>query len=76
MLSGSAGLWIEGEGAPKILRTRDYIEISPHVGCRVEWTNTHQPTAWLAVHSGGSAIEEPQTRLMTTLTISEVAIGK
>jgi cupin 2 domain-containing protein len=50
MLAGSAGLLIEGEDAPRILAPGDYLEISPHVRHRVEWTDPDRPTVWLAVH--------------------------
>ena len=50
LLSGSAGLLIEGEPAPRILRPGAYLEIPGHVRHRVEWTQQDQPTIWLAVH--------------------------
>jgi cupin 2 domain-containing protein len=52
LLAGSAGLLIEGEAAPRILRPGDHIEIPPHVRHRVEWTDADQPTVWLAIHWG------------------------
>jgi len=52
LLVGSAGLLIEGEDAPRILRHGDFVEIPPHARHRVEWTDATQPTIWLAVHSG------------------------
>jgi cupin 2 domain-containing protein len=51
VLTGSAGLLIEGEGAPRILALGDYVLIPPHVRHRVEWTDADQPTVWLAVHA-------------------------
>jgi cupin 2 domain-containing protein len=51
LLAGSAGLLIEGEGAPRILAPGDYLEIPPHVRHRVEWTDADRPTVWLAVHA-------------------------
>ena len=51
VLSGSAGLMIEGEAAPRILAPGDYVEIPPHVRHRVEWTDADEPTVWLAVHA-------------------------
>lgn len=51
VLTGSAGLLIEGEDAPRILSPGDYLEIPPHVRHRVEWTAADQPTVWLAVHT-------------------------
>ena len=50
LISGSAGLQIEGEDAPRNLRPGGYVEIPPHVRHRVEWTDADQPTVWLAVH--------------------------
>lgn len=53
LLAGSAGLLIEGEGAPRVLGPGDYLEIPPHARHRVEWTDADQPTVWLAAHGGG-----------------------
>lgn len=50
VLEGGAGLSIEGEEAPRILRPGDYLELPPHVRHRVEWTDPDRPTVWLAVH--------------------------
>ncbi len=55
LLDGAAGLWIEGEGAPRTLRPGDYVELPPHVRHRVEWTDPDRPTVWLAVHWTGGA---------------------
>jgi cupin 2 domain-containing protein len=52
VLSGSAGLLIEGEEHPHVLRHGDFVEIPPHLRHRVEWTDVSQPTVWLAIHSG------------------------
>ena len=51
VLSGSAGLMIEDESAPRILAPGDYVEIPPHVRHRVEWTDADEPTVWLAVQA-------------------------
>ena len=51
VLSGSAGLMIEGESALRILAPGDYIELPPHVRHRVEWTDADEPTVWLTVHA-------------------------
>ena len=53
LISGSAGLLIEGESEPRILRPGGYVEIPPHARHRVEWTDTDQPTVWLALHLAG-----------------------
>ncbi len=50
VVAGSAGLLFEGEGAPRVLKAGDYIEIPAHVRHRVAWTDATQPTVWLAVH--------------------------
>jgi cupin 2 domain-containing protein len=50
VLSGSAGLQIEGEDAPRILLRGAYVEIPTHVRHRIDWTDADQPTVWLAVH--------------------------
>ncbi len=50
VLSGSAGVRIEGEERPRILSPGRYLEIGPHVRHRVDWTDADEPTVWLAVH--------------------------
>ncbi|QBR71831.1 cupin [Beijerinckiaceae bacterium] len=50
VLSGSAGLRIEGEGATRTLRPGDYVELPAHTKHRVDWTDKGRPTIWLAVH--------------------------
>lgn len=52
VLTGSAGLLIEGEGAPRSLGPGEWLELAPHVRHRVEWTDAEAPTVWLAVHIG------------------------
>jgi len=52
LLTGAAGLLIEGEEAPRTLRPGDFIEIPAHVRHRVEWTDADRPTVWLAAHIG------------------------
>jgi cupin 2 domain-containing protein len=49
LVSGSAGIWIEGEGE-RALRPGDYVLIPAHCLHRVTWTAKDQPTVWLAVH--------------------------
>jgi cupin 2 domain-containing protein len=53
LISGSAGLLIEGESESRILRPGGYVEIPPHARHRVEWTDADQPTVWLALHLAG-----------------------
>lgn len=50
VLSGWAQLRLEGEAAVRDLRTGDYLHIPAHARHRVEWTDPHEPTIWLAVH--------------------------
>jgi cupin 2 domain-containing protein len=50
LLAGSAGLRFENESTPRQLRGGDYVHIPAHVRHRVEWTDTHEPTVWLAIH--------------------------
>ncbi len=50
LLSGSAGLRIEGEKDVINLNIGDYIEIPAHLKHRVEWTDNNQETIWLAIH--------------------------
>jgi cupin 2 domain-containing protein len=48
--AGSAGLLIEGEAEPRVLRAGDYLLIPAHRRHRVAWTDAERPTVWLAVH--------------------------
>ena len=52
LLSGAAGLLLEGEAAPRILGPGDYSVLPPHLRHRVEWTDAAAPTVWLAAHVG------------------------
>jgi cupin 2 domain-containing protein len=49
LLTGSAGLWIEGQGERE-LRPGDHVLIAAHRRHRVTWTVSGGPTVWLAVH--------------------------
>jgi len=49
LVSGSAGLWIEGDGE-RDLCPGDYVLIPAHRSHRVTWTAKDEPTVWLAVH--------------------------
>jgi cupin 2 domain-containing protein len=53
LISGSAGLLIEGESEPRILRPGFYVELPAHARHRVEWTDADLPTVWLALHLAG-----------------------
>jgi cupin 2 domain-containing protein len=50
LLSGSAGLLVEGEAEPRVLGPGDHVLIPAHIRHRVAWTEPEQPTIWLAVH--------------------------
>jgi len=52
LLTGSAGVLMEGEEKPRVLAPGDHLTIPPGVRHRVEWTDADQPTVWLAVHIG------------------------
>ena len=49
VLSGSAGILLEGEGEPKTLGPGDYLHIPARTKHRVEWTDKKFDTLWLAV---------------------------
>jgi cupin 2 domain-containing protein len=50
LLAGSAGVRFEDSGATVALRPGDHLLIAPHRRHRVDWTDPHQPTVWLALH--------------------------
>jgi cupin 2 domain-containing protein len=50
LLTGSAGLRVEGEAEVRELKPGDYLHIPAHARHRVEWTHPGEPTVWLAVH--------------------------
>ena len=50
LLQGSAGLLIQGESEPRVLRPGDHVLIPTHARHRVEWTDSEEPTIWLALH--------------------------
>jgi len=53
LLKGRAGLLIEGEDDPRILKPGDYIYLPARLRHRVEWTSTDEACIWLAVHFQG-----------------------
>jgi len=53
LLKGRAGLLIEGEDDPRILKPGDYIYLPARVRHRVGWTATDEVCIWLAVHFQG-----------------------
>jgi cupin 2 domain-containing protein len=50
LISGAAGLLLEGESAPRPLKAGDYLLIPAGRRHRIEWTDATEPTIWLAVH--------------------------
>ena len=50
VLKGSAGLQVEGEDAPRVLSSGDYVHLPAHTRHRVVWTAPGEPTVWLALH--------------------------
>jgi cupin 2 domain-containing protein len=50
LLKGGAGILFEGDGVPIALKPGDYIHIPAHKKHRVEWTDPHEKTIWLAIH--------------------------
>ena len=49
LLRGRAGLLIEGREVWE-MRPGDYVLLPAHVRHRVEWTDGHEDTIWLAIH--------------------------
>ena len=49
VLSGRAGLRIEGEADERELMPGDCLYLSQHCRHRVTWTDPNQPTVWLAL---------------------------
>ncbi|MDB5593454.1 MAG: hypothetical protein JWM36_415 [Hyphomicrobiales bacterium] len=52
LLSGGAGLLLEGEAETRTLAPGDWLLLPAGVRHRVEWTQGGGPTVWLAVHIG------------------------
>ncbi len=50
LLSGSAGLRIEGDADVQALEPGDYVYLPAHQRHRVEWTDDTVKTIWLALH--------------------------
>ena len=57
LLSGAAGLLLEGEAQVRVLRPGDYLLIPAHCRHRVEWTDPERRTVWLALHYRRQLIE-------------------
>jgi cupin 2 domain-containing protein len=50
VLTGAAGLRIEGDPEVRVLGPGDHVHLPAHRRHRVEWTSAAEPTVWLAVH--------------------------
>ena len=50
LLRGSAGLRFEGDSQDIVMHPGDYLLIPAHRRHRVQWTDPHDPTVWLALH--------------------------
>ena len=51
VVTGRAGLMIEGEARERSLEPGDAVYLSPHSRHRVTWTDPDGPTVWLALFS-------------------------
>ncbi|MGE5503476.1 MAG: cupin domain-containing protein [Actinomycetota bacterium] len=51
VVSGRAGLRIEGEAAERRLGPGDWVLLPAGLRHRVEWTDADRPTVWLALHA-------------------------
>lgn len=49
VLAGQAGILLEGESSPRLMKPGDHMNIAAHRRHRVEWTSPDEPTVWLAV---------------------------
>lgn len=49
ILQGAARLRFEGQ-EPIDMRAGSFLHIPAHQRHRIEWTQEHQPTIWLAIH--------------------------
>ncbi len=50
LLRGQAGLLMDGEDEPRVLKPGDYVHIPAGQRHRVEWTLNGADTIWLALH--------------------------
>ncbi|MCA9402341.1 MAG: cupin domain-containing protein [Candidatus Omnitrophica bacterium] len=50
LIKGQAGLLIDGEEEPRVLKRGDYVHIPAGKRHRVEWTLKGADTIWLALH--------------------------
>jgi cupin 2 domain-containing protein len=52
LLTGAAGIQLEGEPGPRTLAPGDWLLIPARKRHRVDWTDLSGATVWLAVHLG------------------------
>jgi len=57
LLSGSASLWIDGDGELD-LRPGDHVLLPAHHIHRVTRTAANEPTVWLAIHFDSSQLRQ------------------
>jgi cupin 2 domain-containing protein len=50
LLSGSAGIRVEGQEEVMVLKPGDYVHLPAHQKHRVEWTDAKAATVWLAIY--------------------------
>jgi cupin 2 domain-containing protein len=50
LLKGSAGLLLEGDKEPLVLKPGDYLNLTAHRRHKVVWTDRDEKTIWLALH--------------------------
>ena len=50
VLRGSAGLRIDGEDDVRMMSAGDCVNLPAGLRHRVEWTDSNEPTVWLALH--------------------------
>ena len=50
LLKGSAGLLLEGDEEPLVLKPGDYLNLPAHRRHKVVWTDANEKTVWLALH--------------------------
>lgn len=58
LLTGQARLSFEGHAEPLALAPGDYVYLPPRMRHRVDWTDPHESTVWLALH-----LDEPPISL-------------
>jgi cupin 2 domain-containing protein len=55
LIKGSAGLLLEGDNDPLVLKPGDYLNLPAHRRHKVLWTDADEKTVWLALHYTDSA---------------------